>query len=79
VRVAEAGADGDALNAPQNGWTPLHAASSHDHAEVVRALLATGADVEAKDEVSMTPSRMDSALHKFGHVSCTRWYTLVRP
>ena len=39
MRVAEAGADGDALNAPQNGWTPLHAASSHDHAEVVRALL----------------------------------------
>ena len=39
--------------APQDGSTPLHAASKRDHLEVVEELLARGADVQAKDNVSI--------------------------
>jgi ankyrin repeat protein len=39
--------------APQNGETPLFIASFNGHAEVVRALLAKGADVLAKTNVSI--------------------------
>jgi hypothetical protein len=39
--------------APQNGETPLFTASKNGHAEVVRALLAKGADVLAKTNVSI--------------------------
>jgi hypothetical protein len=38
--------------APQCGVTPLILASEHGHTEAVRELLAKGADVEAKTEVS---------------------------
>ena len=41
--------DGTAVS--QNGWTPLIAASHNGRLEVVGALLAAGADKEAKDEV----------------------------
>jgi hypothetical protein len=41
------------LPAPQGGWTPLHRASQSGHLEVVEALLAKGADVEAKNNVSI--------------------------
>jgi hypothetical protein len=37
----------------QVGYTPLHFASVHGHLDVVEALLAKGADVEAKDNVSI--------------------------
>jgi hypothetical protein len=40
--------------APQNGETPLHRASLHSCLEVVEELLAKGANVEAKDNVSIT-------------------------
>ena len=58
----------------QNGWAPLYAACSNGHAEVVGALLAKGADVEAKADVSMmTPSRMDAppraAVHRHARES----------
>jgi hypothetical protein len=39
--------------APQDGWSPLHWASLNGHLEVVEALLAKGADVEAKTNVSI--------------------------
>jgi ankyrin repeat protein len=39
--------------APQDGLMPLHAASVCGHLEVVGALLARGADVEAKERVSI--------------------------
>lgn len=36
----------------QYGWTALHYAASHDHTEIVQALVAAGADKDAKDSVS---------------------------
>jgi ankyrin repeat protein len=52
----------------QNGGTPLYAASSNGHAEVVGSLLAKGADVESKDNVSVMTNRRDNptreALYK---------------
>jgi hypothetical protein len=38
---------------PQDGHTPLHRASFYGSLEVVEALLAKGADLEAKDNVSI--------------------------
>ena len=40
-------------HAPQYGETPLTLACEEGHLEVVRALLAKGADVEAKPNVSI--------------------------
>ena len=33
--------------------TPLHNASSYDHAEVVKLLVTQGAEIDSKDEVSL--------------------------
>ena len=41
------------MPAPQNDETPLHYVSRRGRAEVVEALLAKGADMEAKDNVSI--------------------------
>jgi len=38
--------------APQNGWTPLHAAAMQGQSAVVRFLVEKGADVTAKTKVS---------------------------
>ena len=35
----------------KDGWTPLHHACRHDHAEVVTQLISHGADVNAKNKV----------------------------
>jgi ankyrin repeat protein len=37
----------------QAGWTPLHVAAWPGHPAVVEAMVAVGADVEAKDRVSI--------------------------
>ena len=38
----------------QNGWTPLHFAADYNRLEVAQALIAAGANLEAKDKVSST-------------------------
>ena len=37
--------------APQDGWTPLHAAAQEGHQEVVQLLVKEGADKDAPNEV----------------------------
>ena len=56
-RMAEGCADSDARFVRQDGWTPLHVASLKGRVEVVAALLAKGADVKAKDKVSISQRR----------------------
>ncbi|MEM1054582.1 MAG: ankyrin repeat domain-containing protein [Bacteroidota bacterium] len=51
-------AEGADVNAPvpnEGGATPLHIAAGWDRAEVVRALLDAGAEIEVRDESGMTP------------------------
>jgi hypothetical protein len=55
------------MRALQDGWTPLNFASSKGHAVAVGVLLANGADVEAKDNVSVTPSRWDAPTREASH------------
>jgi hypothetical protein len=45
--------EGVSCAAPQDGATPLLLASQNGHLEVVEALLAEGADMDAKEEVSI--------------------------
>jgi ankyrin repeat protein len=40
------------LNSVQEGHTPLHSASVYGHMNVVERLLAAGAEVNSKDNVS---------------------------
>jgi hypothetical protein len=62
--------------APQIGWTPLWRASYNGSLEVVEALLAKGADVQANDIVSVAhacapcPSRSLTHIHN-AHRGCT--------
>jgi ankyrin repeat protein len=37
---------------PQDGFTPLHLAARNDHVGAIEALVAAGADLNAKIEVS---------------------------
>jgi ankyrin repeat protein len=40
---------------PASGWSLLHVAVEHGHAEVVRGLVAAGVDIEATDHSGWTP------------------------
>jgi hypothetical protein len=45
------------LTCPQKGWTPLHLACYHGQVKIVDDLLARGAYIRARDEVSWTWTR----------------------
>ena len=49
--------------APQDGETPLHYASRKGCLDVVEALLAKGADVQAKDRVSIARACSAPSVH----------------
>jgi ankyrin repeat protein len=56
VSVADLLASGTNPNeADESGWTALHAAATRDHVDVVRRLLAAGADVDARSADGFTP------------------------
>jgi hypothetical protein len=66
----------------QNGATPLLIASQKGHEEVVAALLAQGADVEAKTNVRTTDAR--ARIHKMPEQArsafcVSAWLALVSP
>lgn len=52
-----------------SGHTPLHCAASYGRNDVVAALLAAGADVNAVDQYGKTPLRYANA---FRHDECAR-------
>jgi ankyrin repeat protein len=55
-------------SAPQKGWTPLHNASLKGHFAVLGALLAKGADVQAKTDVSI--ARAGALYHRAHSHAC---------
>jgi hypothetical protein len=55
----------------QEGQTPLHYASQNGCLEMVEALLAKGADVEAKDKVSITRTcALEGSVHRAHSRAC---------
>ena len=48
-------ADVTTTDEPGYGWTPLHKAAEYGTAEAIDALVAAGADVEARDKDDWTP------------------------
>ena len=56
--------------APQDRWTPLHIASHGGHLAVVEALLAKGADVEAKKNVIIARLSPLSISLTHAHTEC---------
>ncbi|KAG7383552.1 hypothetical protein PHYPSEUDO_003589 [Phytophthora pseudosyringae] len=57
---------GDANAKDENGYTPLQAAVSYSHMELVVFLLASGADVKLGD------NEMDTPLHRCETVECAK-------
>ena len=60
--------------APQDGWTPLYAASHGGHLKVVEALLARGADVEAKTKVPIARARALCSSRSLTHMQNAHGY-----
>lgn len=52
-----------------SGWTPAHAAAHQDHAAVIRALAAAGANLNLQDDARQTPLHVAA---KFGRVAAQR-------
>lgn len=65
-RLLDKGADVNAVD--KDGWTPLLAASEHEHVEVAEILIKSGADLEAKAEGGMTPLLVASTAGCFNLV-----------
>jgi ankyrin repeat protein len=59
---------------PQNGRKPLQAACYNGNLEVIGALLAKGADVQAKDDVSMARARALCPSHSLTHTQDAHGY-----
>ncbi|KAG2785777.1 hypothetical protein PC129_g16144 [Phytophthora cactorum] len=57
---------GDVNAKDENGYTPLQAAVSYNHMELVVFLLASGADVKLGD------NDMDTSLHRCETVECAK-------
>ena len=54
----------------QHGMTPLLFASQNGHVEVVNALMAAGADVQAADEVGSEAMMEDNMVEKLWDEVC---------
>jgi ankyrin repeat protein len=61
-------------SAPQYGRTPLYVASKNGHLEVVGVLLAKGADMEAKTEVSIARACALSLSRSLMHMENAHGY-----
>ena len=61
--LLEAGADVKAA-AAASGWTPLHIASAHCNEALVRLLVASGANPQARDKRGKTPLPCYAFAHK---------------
>jgi ankyrin repeat protein len=59
------------FNAEENKWTPLHCAASRGNINVIRALIAAGANTTIKENKGKTPSEF-AILH--GHSEVARLF-----
>ena len=63
------------LDAQYNGWTALTKASSEGHLDILKALIAAGADKDKDEDYGETPLTR-AAMH--GHVECMKALLAVK-
>ena len=63
------------LDAQYNGWTALTKASSQGHLDILKALIAAGADKDKDDDYGSTPLVMAAGN---GHVECVKALLAVK-